>query len=159
MTRPLNVFLPVAEADPDATIARFLDDPGTWLPEPARRAGADHWRVALRGAGLTRDVEISIDDTWRSGAAVWRRIRWTPVAEEGDVLPLEKLLPGFQGDLGVVRHGEELSLVLAGGYEVPASFLGAAADAAGLNRVARKTGTQFLADIRSALAETAAVAS
>ncbi|MDX1619383.1 MAG: hypothetical protein R3320_00230 [Nitriliruptorales bacterium] len=158
MKRQLSVFLPLYTEFPDDLVRRFRDDPGSWLPGPARAVGPGRWRITLRGVGLAREVECEVDEPWQAGPSVWRRAAWTPVPVPGDLVPVDKILPSFEGDVGLVRQGEDCSLVLAGAYDAPAAFLGAAADAMGLHRVARRTANQFLADVRSPLVDGTPVA-
>lgn len=153
MNRTVTVFLPVACPGADV-VERFRKDPSTWLPSP-RPAGAGRWTVRVEGAGMERDVECHVGDPWRTGPSMWRRISWQPLSSSGDVVALERLLPRLHGEIGVVRGDEDTSLVFSARYEVPASLLGAAADGAGLHRVARRTLTRFLSDVRDRILENA----
>lgn len=150
MKRRLNVFLPLPDDVAHGVLERFLDDPATWL-ESARHAGPDTWRVTLSGAGFHREVDCRIGPAWRTGNSAWRSIVWDPTGTAGDLVPIERLLPRLVGEIGVAREAQLVSLVLSGGYELPAAFVGMAADAAGLSVVARRTTTHFLSAVKAAL--------
>jgi hypothetical protein len=149
--RPLTIFQPLdAEAaDIDLTAA-----PGAWLPEGSRPAGPGAWNVPLRLGGLTRTVRCEVGDPVRVGRAVWRSMTWTPVSERGDSVPAERLLPAFDGEIGLhVTNAGETTIVLNGAYSVPLGAFGEAIDAMVLNRAARSTATRFLADLARAAIE------
>lgn len=156
MGRPLTVFLPLPS---DQNAGQLLAAaPQEWLPEGSMAAGPDVWWVPLRGAGLQRSVACSVGNAWRTGDGVWRSLGWDPLPEDGDIAPMERLLPSFRGELGVASvHGGPASLVLAGTYEVPAGLVGEIADAMMLHRIAQRTGTGFLVDISAALREQDAI--
>lgn len=151
MGRQLTVFLPVP-GDTRLLGAALLRRPEEWLPDGAVPRGPGVWDVPLRGAGMTRTVACTVGDPWQTGEGSWRTLRWEPVPEEGDVVPVERLLPVFNGELGLATsHGGPASLVLAGTYEVPASVVGQFVDAVLLARVARQTATVLLAEISHGL--------
>lgn len=150
MSRPLTVFLPV-DRTLEGAAAVLLKSPGTWLPS-SRHAGPDVWSVPLEGPGFDRTVEMTIGAPWHTSEGIWRRLTWTPEPHDADVLPLDRLLPEFVGELGVHAAADgKASLVLTGTYEVPGKRLGEMVDAVLLGRVARMTATRFLAAISQAL--------
>lgn len=150
MVRPLTVFLPLPG---DREIeALLLARPEEWLPEGSRSAGPITWWVPLHGVGLRRSVACRIDDAWRTGHGTWRALSWDPAPEEGDIAPMERLLPSFSGELGIARiGGGSPSLVLTGSYQVPAGPMGELADAMLLHRIAQRTGTVFLVEVSARL--------
>lgn len=146
MGRPLTVFLPLPHDREAADL--LVAPPDRWLPEGSVVGGPDVWSVPLRGAVLQRSVACTVGPPWRTGDGVWRALSWGPLPEEGDVAPMERLLPSFRGELGVAQvHRSGPSLVLAGTYEVPAGAVGELVDAVMLRRVAQRTGTGFLIGI------------
>lgn len=150
LSRPLTVFLPI-ELPLERAASVLLDAPDRWLPD-ARRAGSEMWLVTLEGPAIDRVVEMTIGAPWHTSEGIWRRLAWTPEPHDADVLPMERLLPAFTGELGVHRAQDgNASLVLTGSYEVPGRRLGEMVDAVLLGRVARMTSTRFLAGISSAL--------
>ncbi len=152
-TRTLTLFQPLREVTPDV-IATFEGDPGRLLPD-ARAHGPGHWRLQLHGAGLSREVDLHLGDVWSWGNARWRSITWEPLSMPSDVVPVDKLLPSFVGELGL--QIESRCLVLTGTYDPPMRSLGAIADATVLGSVARATGRKFLGDIALRLGDRAAV--
>ena len=151
--RPLAVFQPTGDVAPDA----LLSEAETWLSEGARRVGPGTWILPLRLGPFTRSVRIEIGSAISRGNGVWRSVRWEPVSEAGDPLPLERLLPRFAGEIGLVRTDLGSSLVLEGDYEVPLGVVGEAIDAFALKRAARVTGTRLLGEIASRLGTADAV--
>ncbi|MTV25462.1 hypothetical protein FTX61_08580 [Nitriliruptoraceae bacterium ZYF776] len=154
MSRSLRAFLPVAGAT-DALREVFADDPSTWLPN-ARRAGGPLWQVRLRGAGVERDVRLEIGSPWRSGATAWRSISWDPAGDDGATV--DRLLPSFDGELGLHDASGHATLLLDGRYDPPGGGLGSALDALGLQRVARGTVERLLAEIGAQLSSAALLA-
>lgn len=150
MSGRVSAFLPVA-GDPSAVRDRFLGDAGAWLPA-GRPHGPDRWLVALRYRGISRTVEVHIGGVWTVGATVWRSVSWHPVPDEGDVGPIDRLLPELVGELGVHTGGGGASLVLSGTYDPPGAVIGEIADAILLHRVAERTARSFLEDLAPLLA-------
>ena len=74
------------------------------------------------------------------------------MAEDGDVLPVEKWLPTMDGELFLVGPTATSSLLLTGEADVPLGWLGEAVDAMVLGRVTQRTVSAFLQDIASRLA-------
>lgn len=146
----LTSFLPLADA-PAYLRARLREDPGVWLPNGRRQAGPTAWRIPLHGLGLRRTVLCTVGRSTDVGDGTWRSIVWTPTAEPGDVLPMERLLPELRGEIGVVGDGDRASIVLTGEYGTPAGPVGQVADSLLLHRVARSTGETFLRGVADRL--------
>jgi hypothetical protein len=116
--------------------------------------------VPLRLRGMTRRVRCEIRDPLSVGRAVWRRISWVPIAETGDPLPADKMLPSFDGEIGLHRPTDEAwTLVLHGAYSVPLGVIGEVADSVILHSAARATAARFLGDVASRAAARALAAS
>jgi hypothetical protein len=77
-------------------------------------------------------------------------VRWEPASVPSDAVPVERLLPTLQAELGVVVS-DTTSLVLDGVYDVPGGPLGELVDAIALHLVARRTATGFLAELAGQL--------
>lgn len=150
MARELTVVQPLPPGD---HAPAFRESPSAWLPE-ARHAGPRRWHVLLHAAGLDRMVLCNVGDPWTTHEGIRRRITWTPLPEDADVLPVEKWLPALAGELYLVGTAATPSLVLAGDVEVPLGRLGEAVDALVLGRVAQRTAATFLHDVRDRLSPT-----
>lgn len=125
----------------------IVDDPGMWLPPPARPSGHQTWITTLRVGPLHRQVTMTVGSVVRDGDRRSRVVTWTPGERPGDVLPFEVLLPSFTGEL--VAEDDELRVV--GVYEPPAAWLGQVADVA-LRNAASHTVHHLLRDIVEAMA-------
>jgi hypothetical protein len=150
--RRLSIFLPVG----DTPTGPLAADPEGWLPADARRSGAgaaraETWNVTLRVRRLARTVRVEVGPAVWKGDTVWRSMRWEPVSEPGDPIPVERLLPRFAGEIGLAQNGVGSTLVLDGEYQVPLGVIGEAIDAVALRRAARSTGTTLLAEIAARL--------
>lgn len=143
MARALTVVQPLPSGD---HAPAFRGSPSAWLPE-ARHAGPRRWHVALHAGGIDRVVLCEIGDPWTTREGIQRRVTWEPLGEDADVLPVEKLLPAFDGDLFLVGAVSTPSLALAGEVDVPFGRLGEAVDALVLGRVAHKTAATFLREV------------
>ena len=146
MPRSVRSFLPVGPllGDPVPT---FTGDPGRWLPA-ARHAGPDRWQLDVTGLGIDRPVEVVIGDAWHVGSTWWRALRWTPLADTGDALAVERLLPSLDAELGLTKGGDAgHTLVLDGSYDPPGGMVGEALDAVALGRLARRTIRGLLAAV------------
>lgn len=149
MSRELTVFQPLPPGDH----ARALrGDPGTWLPA-ARPIGPRAWRVALRVGGVERSVRCEVGDPWTTPEGVQRRLVWTPMAEDADVLPFERWLPALEAELYLVGAAATPSLALVGAVEVPMGKVGEAVDALLLGRVAQRGAATFLSEVAARLAQ------
>lgn len=153
MSRTIRAFLPVP-GEPDALLAAFAEDPEKWLPE-ARRTGPHRWQLPLRAGSFSRLVELSLGDPWRSGATSWRTCTWQPSEHDDDTLPVSKLLPAFDGEIGLHIAADGATLLLDGRYQPPGSVLGEALDALGLHNVARATADRLVADVSARLSAAA----
>jgi hypothetical protein len=151
VSRTLRAFYP-ATGDTDGLQHAFTGDPQRWLPSP-RHEGAQHWRIPVHAGAFTRHVRLTLGKPWRGGSTTWRTMQWDPVPEAGDASTIDRLLPSFDGELGLYRHRRtEFTLVLDGRYTPPGGPLGTAIDVVALNRVARTTIDRFLADVAAGLA-------
>jgi hypothetical protein len=135
--------------DPAALARALARDPVVWLPD-AEAADDDRWWMTVHGAGLSRTVLASVGAPWASATTTWRSISWEAVRET-DAGDRARLLPAFDGEVGVVTASPGASLVLEGRYLPPGGQLGAALDGLALHRVARGTADRLLADIGAAL--------
>ena len=156
MARQLTSVQPLPPGDHGPT---FRAAPAVWLTS-ARPAGPDAWQLRLRVGGVSRLVRCQVGDPWTTRDGVQRRVVWTPLSEDRDVLPVERLLPTLDGELFLVGASATPSLVLAGAVDVPFGRLGDAVDAVVLGRVAQRTAAAFLQDVANGigLAESAAAA-
>lgn len=152
-TRTLTLFQPLRQITDDV-VAAFEGDPGELLPG-AEPQGKGVWRIELRGAGFTREVDVRLGDVWSWGNARWRSMTWEPGPLPGDVVPVDKLLPRFVGELGLQLETD--CLVLTGAYDPPLRTFGALADATVMGNVARATGRNLLGDLALRLGDLAPV--
>lgn len=153
MARQLTTVQPLPPGDHGPM---FRASPGLWLPQ-SRPSGPDQWQVRLRVGGVSRLVRCLVGDPWTTRDGVQRRLRWTPLSEERDVLPVERLLPTLDGELFLVGPTATPSLVLNGEVDVPFGVLGDAVDAVVLGRVANRTAAAFLKDVGHGLEDTEVV--
>lgn len=150
MASTLRTFLPVV-GDEAALAAAFEGDPVRWLPE-ARREGPRDITLTVRAGTLSRVVTASIGRPWRAGRTRWRALTWDPVVVEGEAVPLERMLPSLDGELGLhVESQRRATLVLDARYRPPGGILGRGLDAVALGRVATATGERFLAEVAGRL--------
>lgn len=124
-------------------------DPQLWLPGEGRPAGLDRWWIPLRLGNVTRTVLCDVGSPVTTGTTVWRRLAWSPVAEHGDALPIQRLLPRFDGEIGLSR--DPSTLILHGRYDVPFGHVGEALDGLVLHRAARRTAMHLLGEIADRL--------
>ena len=157
MPRVLQTFQPLT-GDPLALAAAFEGDPEIWLQEPRRDGATERWLVTLHAGALHHTVRLRIGDPWRSGPVRWRSLSWDPVGAAGDTTPTNRLLPSFDGELGLHAGGRgQVPLVLDGRYQPPGGRLGAAVDMIALHRLARSTATSLVADTATKLSARAEV--
>lgn len=145
MPSAIQIFQPVI-GDPLALVAAFEGDPEAWLTESRRDGVADQWLVVLHAGALYRTVRLRVGDPWRSGTNRWRSLFWVPAGADGEAAPTDRLLPSFDGELGL--HLGDLgrtTLVLDGGYDPPGGRFGTAVDAIALQRLARLTTASLVA--------------
>lgn len=152
MERDLDRSVPV-HVDPEQAIRTFTSGPGVWLPEPAELVGPATWVISLHAGMLVRRAECTVGNVWSREGSVARRVRWTPIGTESDLLEAEQLLPGFEGSVRLTP-GEDMhvALELEGHYDPPGGVLGVVLDAALMHGVARSTAKRFLQDIGEKLA-------
>lgn len=148
MTRQLTVVQPLPTGDHTAA---FRGSPSAWLPD-ARHAGPGRWRIVLHAGGVDRTVLCGVGDPWTNQEGILRRLTWTPLSEDADVLPIEKWLPELDGELFLVGTSATPSLALVGDVDVPLGRLGEAVDALVLGRVAHRTAATFLREVAARLA-------
>jgi hypothetical protein len=152
--RSVRTFLPVV-GDGEAVAAAFCDDPQRWLPA-ARHEGPERFTFVVHAGALTRTVHARIGGPWQAGSTRWRTFAWDLAPIEGDLPPLDRLLPSLDGELGLHLEGPERStLVLDARYQPPGGPLGAAVDSVALHRVARRTVERFLEETAARLASEA----
>jgi hypothetical protein len=148
-TTSLTVFLPLA-GDP-AELARLMsDDPGSWLPD-ARRVGHDRWTFTVNAGRFARTVEARLGQPWWSQSTLWFALSWEPRSSADEPGKVSRLLPSFDGEVGLHTGGSSASLVLDARYRPPGGHLGAALDSVALHRIARGTAERLLADIAARL--------
>ncbi len=146
MTRSVQAFLPVS-GDANALARAFASNPQRWLPEP-RREGVDTWRIRVHAAGFSRAVVVTVGDVWQAGSTCWRTVRWDPLLEDGQPGTIDRVLPSFDGELGLGRlRPGACTLVLDGRYAPPGGAVGMALDTVALHRVARWTAERLVADV------------
>lgn len=156
MQRSVQAFLPVAGV-PAALERVFSADPGRWLPN-ARHVGPGHWVLTVRAGRVQRTVDARLGGVWHSSGGCWRALTWEPMPQPGDPLPVERLLPSMEGELGLLVHQGHRTLAFDGHYRPPGGYVGAVADGVALHRVARGTAEQLLADITARLTAEAVLA-
>ena len=148
MARQLTVVQPVQPGDHSTTLR---GDPGAWLPH-ARAAGPHAWRITLHVGGVERAVLCEVGDPWTTYESMRRRVVWTPLPDDADILPMERWLPALDAELHLVGATATPSLVLAGDVEVPLGRFGEAVDALVLGRVAQRGAATFLREVAARLA-------
>lgn len=160
MERTIRVFLPV-QGEPSAILAGFRDAPDRWLPEA--RLGERGLTSTVRAGGIARGVLVRVGDPWVVGATHWRSLRWDPLADDDGPGPTDRLLPAFDGELGlhVVDAGSgpapgstkpgRITLILDGRYVPPGGSVGAALDSVAMGRVAQRSLERFLEDLAANL--------
>lgn len=150
MARELTIVQPLPPGDHAAV---FRGSPDHWLPSP-RPTGPGQWRITLHAAGTQRDVTCAVGDPWTTRDGIERHLRWMPLPAEGDVIPVERLLPSLDGELFLVGPSATPSLLLTGMVDVPLGRLGEAVDAVLLGRVAQRTAAGFLTAVAERIAAT-----
>jgi len=150
VVRTVRTFLPVS-GEPAALAAAFEGEPSRWLPA-ARREGPDVYALKVRAGSLSRTVEATMGQPWQAGATHWRTLSWDPVGVDADAVPLERLLPCLDGEIGLhVESQGRVTLVLDARYQPPGGPIGTAVDTVALGRIARSTVERFLGDVASQL--------
>ncbi len=156
MSTPVSAFQPV-QGTPVLLQQLFLASPA-WLPE-AEDLGEGRWSMRVRGGGVPRQVVARVGEPWTAGTTLWRALSWDPVEpdedERGSARLAERLLPSFDGELGIDLREGASSLVLDGRYQPPGGRFGAALDSVALHRLARSTAQRLLGDVAVGLMERA----
>lgn len=116
-----------------------LDDPGAFLPAPARPAGPDRWVVDFAVGPFHHEAVVELGPMWRTEGRVGRSIAWVASAEDHDAMPYERLTPRVHGAL--LLEGD--TLALRADYTPRAGALGRAVDLA-LRPVARRSVRWFV---------------
>ena len=151
MPSTIQTFLPMT-GDPLALVAAFEGDPETWVRGSRRDGTADRWLVVLHAGALHRTVRLHVGDPWRAGSVRWRSLSWDPVGAGGDTAATDRLLPSFDGELGLHLGGDRrATLVLDGRYQPPGGRFGSAVDTIALHRLARSTATSLVATTAATL--------
>jgi hypothetical protein len=152
VSRSIRTFLPVP-GTPEDLAAAFEGDPRSWFTgAPSQRSGGSvSITTPVRAGALAHPVILTFGVPWQVGATRWRPLRWEPAQGDGSG-PLERLLPSFEGELGLHLYGAgRCTLLLDGRYEPPGAALGQALDAVALHRVARSTVERLLEDVAAQL--------
>ena len=150
--RSVRTFLPTA-GTPAALSNVFTGSPGRWLPD-AEPHETGCWTMCLHGGALARSVRARVGSPWSSGRTLWRSLTWDPA--EGASDSLARLLPACDGELGLHRLDDLVTVIFDGRYRPPGGQLGAAMDTLGLSRVAQGTVDRLVADVAARLAAAAA---
>ena len=116
----------------------FRRDPTWWLPLPAQPEGPGQWNVRLDAGHYSRPALMAVGPPWDQGELTLRTLTWDPVAEDGERLAVERVLPAFSGEIGLRVVGP-LTLVVEGSYEPPLGRVGATLDQTLLHKVADRT--------------------
>ena len=147
MPRNLTVFLPM---DTDTAVSAICEDPQWWLPAPAA-AVPGGWIVSLQAVRVAHWVVCRVGpSSATSPAGLWRSLSWEPSDGAGRVRSVDRFLPRFDGEVGIVQTPGP-TLILSGWYEPPGAVVGSLADRAGLERVAESTARRFVAEIAKRL--------
>ena len=138
MAGQVSVFQPVL-GDSAALRRAFESDP-LWLPECRPSAGGD-WLIAVSWGRIRRSVVTRVGRPWAASDAVWRSLSWNPTTASTDrtARPLDRLLPAFDGEIGLHLRPDATALVIDGRYQPPGGDVGAAIDELAFHRVARST--------------------
>jgi hypothetical protein len=150
MVRELRAFQPL-DGPSDALVAAFTGDAASWLPDATPRPDGG-WLMLVHGASWSREVHAVLGEPWTVTRSTWRSLSWEPVSVAGDAATVNRMLPQLDGELGIhVDESGRATLIVDARYLPPGGFLGAAADAVALNRLARGTAQRLLQDIGASL--------
>ncbi len=152
MSSEVRAFQPVS-GPMDLLHELFIAEP-RWLPD-AERLDGRRWSMNLHGGGFTRSVTAHLGQPWSAKTTVWRSLSWDPARKDGARSGrfVERMLPTFDGELGLHLADPMASLVLDGRYQPPGGEFGATLDEFALHRFAQNTVQRLLADIAVALHE------
>jgi hypothetical protein len=154
MQRTITVGRPLP-ADVDA-VAALSDDPGTWLPAPARKQEPRRWEVGLTASGVTTTVLCTVGPPLPTRVGVRRLLRWEPIGGGAPWGP-GRNLPELEAFIEIGGGDGGASIVLDGTYRPPMGILGGLIDRFGMSRVAQSTAQDFLDEIVRRLAPSTAV--
>ena len=154
MDATLTVFHPLP---PGEHVDAFVGDPLAWLPAATRPAVPPNYRTELTVGRFSRPVELHLGGAWRRGHDHWRALSWTPLSDEGDALPVEALLPRFEGELGLIDGRDGGYLVVTGLVLPPMGAAGVLLERALLHRVGERTVGNLLAEVVERLGQPAAL--
>lgn len=149
MARELRTFQPV-EGIAAALTAAFAQEPARWSPASSADPSDPSCGLVLdvHAGSLVRRVRATFGPPWHVTRTSWRSISWEPVTVSDEQTSINRMLPALDGELGIhVDESGRATLVLDARYLPPGGFLGAAADAVALHRIARQTGQRFLEDV------------
>jgi hypothetical protein len=133
-------------------------DPGCWLPE-ARASGLNVWLVSVGPSPrLRRPVRCRVGRPVQFRRSTVRHVTWEPVEADQDVIAMERVVPGLDGQLRLVRSGPVTSLLFVGDVLLPLGRVGQAVDTLVLHRAADRTVSAFVAAVAARLCDAAAVA-
>jgi len=134
----VSVFQPVL-GDLTALRTAFESDP-LWLPD-CRPSTGDDWLITVSWGRIRRSVVTRVGHPWAASDAVWRSLSWDPTTASTDraARPLDRLLPAFDGEIGLHLRPGASSLLIDGRYQPPGGEVGAAIDELAFHRVARTT--------------------
>lgn len=144
MTRRLIAFHPMASSD-DAAVAAFGRSARELFPDGRLQGGEGVIRITLEAAGVRRPVDVHLGLAWGADSGWWRPMTWVPASSGRDVFAVERALPTFVGELGLLE--QDATLVLDGHYAPPGGRAGEIVDAIGLHRVAQATARLLLAQV------------
>ncbi len=136
----------------DLVAEAFRGDPGQWLPQPAEDAGLERWLLRLDVGRFSRPVLASVGPPWQLGEMTWRVLSWEPLGEDGESLPLDRVLPVFHGEIGL-REVDSPTLVMQGAYDPPLGRMGRQLDSALLHRLADRTVRELVVAVAKRLSE------
>ncbi len=138
MPGQVSVFQPVV-GETAALRTAFEAEP-LWLPD-AQPSSDEDWLVAISWARFRRRVVTRVGRPWAAADAVWRSLSWDPTTASTDraARPLDRLLPAFDGEIGLHLRPEAASLMIDGRYQPPGGEVGTTIDELAFHRVARST--------------------
>ena len=138
MAGQVSVFQPVIGAA--APLRAAFEGEPSWLPD-SRPTGDGDWLVGVSWGRIRRSVVTRVGNPWSATDAVWRSLSWDPTTASTDrsARPLDRLLPAFDGEIGLHLRADAPSLLIDGRYQPPGGELGATIDELAFHRVARTT--------------------
>ncbi len=149
MAGKLALWIPL-DADVDALLETFRDDPARWLPQPAHPRGPGHWALVAHAGTVVRTVTCMIGEPATDRTTVTRIMSWRADPERGRG-PARRLFPSLRGALVLRAAPEGADLHLQATYRRPAGSIGAALGPAQVYRLANAAATRFLQDVAARL--------